>query len=167
MAHSVLLLGASGARGRGGGVGCRCWVGLLIRCRCWAGAAAEGEGAVDGWSRLVLLLGCGWWRWWLATLEPTIESYGGCGAAGLLKAVPRRGVRSMAVVGVDVEWPIVLWNWCAGLLGGGLPLMLAWGAADGEAPLLRSRRRQWRWTVTMSWSRFFVFFFTVGFHINA
>lgn len=59
MAHSVLMLGASGARGRGGGVGCRCWVGLLIRCRCWAGAAAEGEGAVDGWSRLVLLLGCG------------------------------------------------------------------------------------------------------------
>jgi len=58
MARSVFLLGASGAWGIGGGVWCGCWAGLLIRCRCWAGAAAEGEGAVDGGSLLVLLLGC-------------------------------------------------------------------------------------------------------------
>jgi len=58
MARSVFLLGASGARGGGGGVWCCCWAGLLIRCRCWAWVAAEGEGAVDGGSPLVLLLRC-------------------------------------------------------------------------------------------------------------
>jgi hypothetical protein len=97
MAHSVFLLGAIGARGRGGGVWCCCWAGLLIRCRCWAGAAAEGEGAVDAGLRLVLLLG---------SRLVLMVSNAGTGdrelrwlrRCGLLKAVTRRG---LAINGCD------------------------------------------------------------------
>jgi hypothetical protein len=87
MAHSMFLLGAIGARGRGGGV----W------CCCWAGAAAEGEGAVDGGLRPVLLLG---------SRLVLMVSNAGTGdrelrwlrRCGLLKAVTRRG---LAIDGCD------------------------------------------------------------------
>jgi len=97
MAHSMFLLGAIGARGRGGGV----W------CCCWAGAAAEGEGAVDGGLRPVLAVDGG--------LRPVLllgsrlvlmVSNAGTGdrelrwlrRCGLLKAVTRRG---LAIDGCD------------------------------------------------------------------
>jgi len=69
-------------------------------CRCWTGP-------VDSVSllkvralwmvvlRLVLLLGCGWWRWWLANLEPKTKSCCGGGAAGCWRQW----------IGVDL-WPL-------------------------------------------------------------
>ena len=46
---------------------------------CWFGVAA-GRGLLPK-VRALWMVGCGW-CWWLATLEPATESYGGCGAAG-------------------------------------------------------------------------------------
>jgi len=87
--------------------------------------------------RLVLLLGCGWWRWWLANLELKTKSCCGGGAAGCWRQWIGVDLWPLAVIGVDVEWPIVLWNWCEGLLGGGSAVVIAWGAAAEDR----------RWTI--------------------
>jgi len=148
MAHSVLLLGASGARGRGGGVGCRCWVGLLIRCRCcrrwgrcgWVVAA----GAVAG-VRLMALMVSNIrtddrelrWMWRCRFVE-------GCTSAWC--AIDGCGRRWCGVADCSVE----------------LMCRSSWWRAAADACL---GRRRWRGaaaeestkTVTMSWSRFFFF----------
>jgi hypothetical protein len=107
--------------------------GLLIRCRCWR------------WGH------CGWWRCgWCYCWRVRVN--GGCGrwfvtliwvtedkdllwlrSCGLLKAVNRfvlvSWLWSLAVIGVDVESSIALWDWCAGLLGGGSAAVIGWCVA--------------------------------------
>jgi len=75
--------------------------------------------------RLVLLLGCGWWRWWLANLEPKTKSCCGGGAAGcwrqwigvdlwLLSVIvgcDRRWCR-MADRSVELMWRSSWWRVC-------------------------------------------------------
>jgi hypothetical protein len=121
--------------------------GLLIRCRCWR----QGH--------------CGWWRcdwcccwrvqvsgsygWWFVTLIWVAEDKDllWLQRCGLLKAINRRvlvsWLWSLAVIGVDVELSIALWDWCAGLLDDGSAAVIGWGAAA-------ENRCRWWWTVPMN-----------------
>jgi hypothetical protein len=83
---------------------CRSIASELGRYRRLVAAVVTDRSVVEA-LRLVLLLECGCWRWWLANLGPTTESCGGCGVADCWRQYLGVGLRSMAViVGCDRRW---------------------------------------------------------------